>query len=234
MYDNIFVITGANRGLGYALFKKAWASKRYDKVIILSRSLSEWQQSLLRDSKAELEYLKLDFAEQMAQEQLEKFELTVANSARVTFINNAASILPLAPIGEASSQEVMDSISINVIAPITLTNSLLRSFKGSFMQVINISSGVHRKPLDHWSLYSASKAAIVNFMSCLESECIDRNVRVVNVDPGLVDTNMQRAIRMNEISMKLPKPTFNDLYREGNLRSPEEVADSIFKRIIKT
>src|SRR5207249_1406644 len=74
---------------------------------------------------------------------------------------------------------------------------MLEAGKGT---VINISSGAAHHPLEGWSAYCSAKAGLAMLTSAIALECADAGVRVFGLSPGVIDTDMQAAIRASGIS----------------------------------
>jgi len=69
--------------------------------------------------------------------------------------------------------------------------------------LVNISSGAAHSPREGWSAYCAAKAALAMLTRATALEYAARGLRCYGFQPGVVDTDMQVAIRasgMNEIS----------------------------------
>lgn len=60
--------------------------------------------------------------------------------------------------------------------------------------------------------YSASKAALINFMQCVAKDLAPFGVRANAISPGMVKTDLNRAVW--EASQQGPSPTTNDSYEE--------------------
>jgi 3-hydroxy acid dehydrogenase / malonic semialdehyde reductase len=70
-----------------------------------------------------------------------------------------------------------------------MTQSILPSMKSrNTGTIINIGSIAGRYPYSGGSIYCATKAAVQAFTESLRHELIATKVRVVNIDPGQVET----------------------------------------------
>lgn len=82
--------------------------------------------------------------------------------------------------------------STNVTGLIGMTQAVLPLFKarpdGGRGDVINVGSVAGREPYQGGSVYCASKAAVRSFTDALRRELIDTRIRVIEVDPGQVET----------------------------------------------
>ena len=64
--------------------------------------------------------------------------------------------------------------------------------------LVNISSGAATKPYEGWAAYCASKAAVDQLTGCVALEEARHGLRAYALSPGLVDTDMQAAIRASD------------------------------------
>ncbi|MBK9190231.1 MAG: SDR family NAD(P)-dependent oxidoreductase [Crocinitomicaceae bacterium] len=102
------------------------------------------------------------------------------------------------------------------------------------MHVINISSGAGKRPIDAWSAYCSSKAALDLFSETVKSEMKQRGVEKFNIHsiaPGVVDTKMQNQIRAASPEKFLASARFHQLKSDGELISPDQVAMKILQLI---
>lgn len=80
----------------------------------------------------------------------------------------------------------------NVTGLINMTQAVLPIFKsrpdGGKGDIINIGSIAGREPYQGGSIYCATKAAIRSFGDSLRRELIATRIRVIEIDPGQVET----------------------------------------------
>ena len=80
----------------------------------------------------------------------------------------------------------------NVTGLINMTQAILPIFKtrpeGGAGDIINVGSIAGREPYAGGSIYCATKAAVRAFTDALRKELIDTRIRVMEVDPGQVET----------------------------------------------
>lgn len=93
-----------------------------------------------------------------------------------------------------TGQEFDDQVSLNVAAPLFLTQSLLPMMRAPGASVINMSSYFSDKLL--WDrpscVYSLTKGALNSLTKAMSFELAPRGIRVNAIAPGTVDTALRR------------------------------------------
>jgi benzil reductase ((S)-benzoin forming) len=218
---NVIIITGTNRGLGKA-FVDVLINKKDIFIISISRSLTREQADY---SSKRFSFLNID----LSKDDLDK-KITVLKDSvdeqKIYFINNASIIEPIAKIEDLDTVEIDKVISVNIKSTILITKYLLGNFKANQITFVNITSGAANRAISNWSLYCSSKAFIKMFYSTAEKEYSQH--RFFNIDPGVMDTNMQKSLRESDFPAV---KNFKNLQNDGKLKSPKEVAGEILKTI---
>lgn len=222
------VTTGISRGLGKAIFDSL-KDKNYC-LICISRSFKEYQMNL-SDKIDTIELIKFDLNNIKSLTQtLDRSDLlNKQNIKEIVFINNASVISPIGLIGKISEKEIKKSININFISPVLISKYLtdISNKKNIKLRILNISSGAADKAFEGWSMYCSTKSAVKMFFNVLEKE---NEILVENIDPGVMDTYMQKQIRDAGKTNFPLLDYFKKLEREGKLKDPFEVAENILKR----
>ncbi|MEY2963439.1 MAG: hypothetical protein RL754_700 [Bacteroidota bacterium] len=213
-----FIITGVSTGIGYALAQAAlqagWA------VQGVGRHSPE---GLLEHP--EMTFTKADLMDPMA---CEKVEFKTAESGPTVLVNNAGTIGPIGRAGDSTGEEITSTMLLNVVAPMRLTARFLSEVVGQ-KAVYFTGSGAASYPIEGWSAYCASKAAIHQFAEVLSKEYPEVPVHAFR--PGKVDTPMQRAIREAGEGSFPSHDHFVEEFEMGRLVSPSVVADNILKSL---
>jgi NAD(P)-dependent dehydrogenase (short-subunit alcohol dehydrogenase family) len=116
-------------------------------------------------------------------------------------VNNAGVIEPIAPLAEADTDAWGRLIDINVKGVFHgLRFALPPMIAQGAGVVVNISSGAATNPLEGWSAYCASKAAVLMLTRAAHAEAGPKGVRVVGLSPGTVATDMQRTIKASGVN----------------------------------
>ncbi|MCJ1486458.1 hypothetical protein MMC06_006635, partial [Schaereria dolodes] len=107
-------------------------------------------------------------------------------------VNNAGLVKGTAKAPEIMEEDINVMFATNVTGLINMTQAILPIFKkredGGRGDIINIGSIAGREPYPGGSIYCATKAAIRSFTDALRRELIATKIRVIEVDPGQVET----------------------------------------------
>jgi benzil reductase ((S)-benzoin forming) len=216
------VVTGANRGLGKA-FVDILIEDEDCFVISISRGISKEQRHY---SSKNFCFLEVDLAANNVGEKIIVLKDLISTEV-VYFINNASIIEPITKIEHLHEDAIDNTISVNIKSTMLITKHLLRNFNDHKLTFVNISSGAAIHAISNWSLYCASKAFIEMFFNVAQSEYEQH--RFFNIDPGVMDTNMQKSIRENDFP---DASNFKSLQEEGKLKLPKDVAIEILNTIL--
>src|SRR5439155_23114296 len=122
-----------------------------------------------------------------------------AEIAAATLINNAGLVPHIAPLGGIAFDDIADSLRVDLEAPMLLTSAFLRATQSWKAQrkVLNISSGLGRRPMASQAIYCAAKAGMDHFTRCvaLEEAARTNGAKVCSLAPGVIDTDMQVQLR---------------------------------------
>ncbi|KAK3904946.1 hypothetical protein C8A05DRAFT_42045 [Staphylotrichum tortipilum] len=107
-------------------------------------------------------------------------------------VNNAGLVKGVARAPGIAEEDIDVMFQTNVTGLINMTQAVLPIFKarpdGGAGDIINIGSIAGREPYAGGSIYCATKAAVRAFTDALRKELIDTRIRVMEVDPGQVET----------------------------------------------
>lgn len=146
---------------------------------------------------------------------------------RAILINNAGWIGPVNSIGQLASDEISTLFELNVSAVMRWSNYFVENIEAKNKVVISISSGAATNVIPSWSAYCASKAAVDMMTEVWNVD--EPSTRFLSIAPGVVDTEMQAAIRAVDVSSFPQVGRFIDLHEAGELKSPDAVAQIIGK-----
>lgn len=224
--EKVLIITGGNKGIGAGM-AEVYHKHGYH-IISISRShikklyTTEQYHTDLSDSKN---------CESILEEIFSHLSKEVTNS--ITLVNNAGDIGHVGPIETLNGTDFAYTLSVNLVAPLTLTSKFIELTKdwNCTKNVYNISSGAAVNPYESWSIYCTSKAGLDMMTKVVSKEQKESEypTNIVSIYPGIVDTEMQEAVRNTPKEKFKSIQRFIDFYEKGELSTPYEVGEKIFK-----
>lgn len=110
---------------------------------------------------------------------------------RIDAVVLTAGVLHISPLVEASSQDIQETIEINLLAPALLARAAYPYLEQTSGQMLLFTSSSYTRGRAGYSTYSASKAGVVNFTQALAEEWADTGVRVNCINPQRTHTPMR-------------------------------------------
>ena len=229
MNRNLTILTGASRGMGLAMAEQL-VDAGHDLLCISRHHNDELDRRAARAGvQCEQWSRDLSQAEPLAH-QLEAWLAAVdpLAMASVTLINNAGMLPRIAPLAAIPAADLAAALRVDLEAPLLLTSAFLRATQGwtARRKVLNISSGLGRRPMAAQAPYCAAKAGMDQFTACVALEEAGRpnGARVCSLAPGVIDTDMQGQLRSADASQFPDKGHFTQMKADGVLSSPAQAA----------
>ena len=191
------LITGASRGLGYALCKTLLEAGWNVAICAQNEERLEAAADSLKSTGAAgaLTALAGDVTDGALRTAL--MDTALRRYGRLDVLANNASTLgqiPMPTILAMGAQDVSQVFAVNTLAPLRLMQlGYPHLRKSPIATVINISSDAAIGGYERWGAYGASKAALDLLSKTAAAEWRAQGVRVYAVDPGDMDTDMHRA-----------------------------------------
>lgn len=230
MSDTIAILTGASRGIGAAMARGL--AKPGTRLITLARREDPELAAYARSQDAQLEQLSVDLSDLAAAEAAARriCDTLPRDARRYLLINNAGTVHPVSGTDALiDGPAIAAAFNLNVTAVMLLTARFLAAVEDikADRRVLNISSGAGRTPNAGWGVYCATKAALDMYSRVVKQEQGENGARVVSLAPGIVDTDMQAAIRSSDPKSFPALAKFQDFHATGKLSSPANVASRI-------
>ncbi|PLT30553.1 (S)-benzoin forming benzil reductase [Peribacillus deserti] len=231
------VVTGASAGLGEAAALQLMEAG----INLISVSRRESQKLKEAAHSAGLTYVHFSCDLSKTQETLSVFgkvldQVLSQEKEIVYLINNAGVVNPINTVGNLDPEEIQSSIQVNVTAPILITNLFLEKTKDLSVKVniMNVTSGAGERPIQGWSIYGSTKAALNLFTktAALEAESGNENVIINAFSPGIMDTDMQQTIRSSDQEAFSELDKFIGYKEKGMLRSPSQVGSCLVSLLL--
>jgi oxidoreductase, short chain dehydrogenase/reductase family len=219
----IAFISGASSGIGKAVAEK-FAQMGVNLILCARRA------EVLTDLKARLE------SEYAIQVQTLSFD--VRNSSEVQkniqslspkwqqidiLINNAGLAVGLQQLHTYSLEDVDQMVDTNVKGFAYIANSIipLMLATGKVCTIVNVGSVAGEIAYPNGSIYCATKFAVKAMSDAMRIELMDKNIKVTNVKPGLVDTNF------SFVRFKGDQQKADNVYKGITPLYAEDIADTI-------
>lgn len=209
-----FVITGGNRGIGYAVAKMAAKSGAH--IYIAARSFDpETEEGFKSLGAASVQFLKCDLSTKEGVEKL----IEKINPIPVDILFNNAGLLTGGLIEEQNLDEIYSMFQVNLNAVVQLTRAVIPGMiqrrRGKIINNSSVSAFMH---FPCAATYAASKAAVMAFTDCIEAELQNTGVSTLClITPG-IKTRM-----FDEIEVKYSK----NFEAPQDSISPETYAEKI-------
>ena len=217
--DRVFIVTGASSGIGLSTAKAL--SERGAKVALLARNteaLSELARQLPGSLPVTADMTHFDLVRSVVRsvhDHYGRIDGLINNAGR----SYAASVEEIDPL-------LFDEIfHLNVLGPIVAMQAVIpamRSQGGG--SIVNINSGTAFMAVPQYSVYSASKRALLGFSLTARAELAEDRIAVSEIYPFITATNFGRN-RMGNPAAGGPSAN----YAEGD--KPEFVAGLVVQAI---
>jgi NAD(P)-dependent dehydrogenase (short-subunit alcohol dehydrogenase family) len=198
MKEQIALITGSNRGIGFEIAKQL-AMKKIQ-VILTSRDSANGEaavKKLARDGVNKVVAMELDVSNQVSVDKLSD-EVEKTFGRLDILVNNAAILIDKDNVtaSNADLETVTATLATNLIGAWRMCKAFIPLMKkNGFGRIVNVSSGSGEFEYmatsgGYWPAYSVSKTSLNALTVMLASELKGTNILVNAVCPGWVRTDM--------------------------------------------
>jgi 2-C-methyl-D-erythritol 4-phosphate cytidylyltransferase len=112
-------------------------------------------------------------------------------AGRIDYIVVTAGVLMTGPLADADDETVAQMIGVNYVAPVQIARLGIGYLEETKGQLLLFTSSSYTRGRAGYSLYSSSKAAVVNLTQALADEWRDLGVRVNCINPERTATPMR-------------------------------------------
>jgi NAD(P)-dependent dehydrogenase (short-subunit alcohol dehydrogenase family) len=226
---DLYVVTGASRGLGRAIVEQLLGRERV--LLTIARKPDRALDAAAAAKGAKLEQWALDLGHDVgAAARLEAWLHGQPHNhfAKATLINNAGLIGKVGPIDTSDAETLAAVLRVGLEAPMVLASAFLRATRAWTAQrhVLNVSSGAGRRPVAGSAAYCAAKAGLDHFsrVTALDEQRLPNPARIVSLAPGVIDTDMQGELRASTPAGFPDLEQFKQLKASGQLATPAAAA----------
>ncbi len=209
------VITGASKGIGEALAKNL--AEKGAILFLTSRTISQNKNLIDYLNKQSVEFNLFDADLGNLEEIKKMYDFFMSKTDGIDCLINNAGRGIYKPITEETAETIKEIIDLNLSGLIYTTSLFSSSIIKNKGTIVNIASVAGRKGFMGLSTYCASKWGVVGFSESLRDELCSKNVRVITVEPGLVDTNWGEDLPEGFIQYK----------KSVDMLKPEDIARTI-------
>lgn len=183
--NKVIVIFGGSYGIGSDIYKLG--RKFGANVVAFSRSTTNTDISSLSDVERDLKNVHNKYG-------------------KIDYVVNTASILIKEPLETMEYTKILDTININYLGAINIAKESLKYLEQTSGQLLNFTSSSFTRGRAYYSLYSSSKAAIVNLTQALAEEFyLGKKIKVNCINPQRTLTPMRTSNFGKEDSSTLLK-----------------------------
>jgi benzil reductase ((S)-benzoin forming) len=220
MTSRLAIISGGSKGLGLALCSQF--AERGFRVVEFSRTAPHRFsiQADLSSPRTAMESISDALT-----------PLSDAPWEEIIIFNNAGTLDPIGPSSRHDPKALLENINTNFSSALLFLTVAISKFQRHPCRKIlaNISSGAALKGYAGWSLYCAAKAGLDHFVRsvALEQESERFPFVAINIDPGVIDTEMQAGIRKSNSSDFPDVDRFIARKTNGGLHQAASVATAV-------
>ncbi|KAJ2868716.1 hypothetical protein GGI22_000692 [Coemansia erecta] len=233
---HIFIITGANRGLGRAIAStvagrsESAGELRHLLLVGRNRQALEAAGAEVVNSRTRVHIVgDVDFAQppsKTTERVLASLRQVVASlpdnvRVRLTLVQNAGSLPDLSKrVDQYDEDEIASYTTLNFVSYSALTAKFLAysmAQNAERIAVVNISSLLAVDAAANWGLYAAVKAARDQLLKVVAAEHTnDARVKTLSYAPGPLDNDMQAQVRAS-LGDGTQRAAFAQMHRERKL-----------------
>ncbi len=201
--DQVVVITGGGRGIGRATAIEFGAEGA--SLLLAGRRMDALQTAAaegLRAGAKAAEIVHCDVAKDADLQAL--VGKAIAHYGRLDVLVNNAGVVAGGRLDEIGADDVERMTTVNVWAPIRLTQLALPHMREAKSgTVVNVSSVAGRMGLPYYATYCASKFAMRGFSESLRREVTRDGVHVMAVYPGPTATDLIENVEFDGLGMSI-------------------------------
>lgn len=221
MKNKIVFISGASGGIGKACAE--YFAKDGANLIICSRNmekLNDFRDFLINSYGVNVLAIELDVKNR--EKVIETIENLDENWKNIDIlINNAGLAKGLEKLYEGNLDDFEDMIDTNIKGLLYLTRQIVPLMIERKGHVINIGSTAGIIAYPNGTVYCATKAAVKFISDGLRMDLVDKEIKVTNIQPGMVETDF------SVVRFKGDKNKADNFYKGIEPLTAEDIADIV-------
>ncbi|KAK6355953.1 hypothetical protein TWF718_000329 [Orbilia javanica] len=228
-FTPVIILTGAGRGIGFAILSYLLALPNPPNIIATSRNISAIEP--LAAAHKNLEVISVDFSAPSSE--LRTLISEILNSAVLkwgridSLLLNHGNLDPVAKIDVAALEDWEANYRVNFLSNVEFIKTALPELRKTNGRVVLVSSGASSIYFTGWGAYGSTKAALNHLNSTLALE--EPTITTVAIAPGIVDTDMQASLRgvHGKVMSDGENAFFNSLKENNSMVKPEDVGTAL-------
>ncbi len=220
--NNLSFVTGASSGIGEAIALRL-ASLGSNLIIAARREdrLNALAEKIRKEHGVEVTVLQMDVSN--VDDIKSKLEPLVSKLSKIDIlVNNAGLALGREKYEETDLENTLKMMRTNCEGLTVITRILCPLIKvADNPNIVNISSVASDTAYEGGSVYCATKSFVTMFSKGLRFDFLDSNVRVINIKPGMTETEF------SVVRFKGDKNKADAVYAGVKPMVAEDIADSI-------
>ncbi len=219
------IVTGASSGIGGATAERFLSEGAT--VTLVGRRLGALQDIASRHSSGGKAFvIAADLSDEKQSERCIAEAIEMMRGLDV--LVNAAGILKAGRIEDTSLELWDEMLNINLRSVFHLMRLAVPHLERSRGNIVNVSSVTGPRSFPGVLAYCVSKAAVDQLTRCAALELAAKGIRVNEVNPGVVVTELHRAGGMNDEAYAAFLEHSKTTHPLGRVGRPEEIADLIY------
>ncbi len=218
LLGKVAIVTGAGKGLGWAIAKRLAHDGASLVVVEIDRQLGEEKADAILQTGRESFFVYADVSRWPDVERMVKETMNRFGQVDI-LVNNAGILGPYFPVTEYP-EEIWDQvIAVHLKGTFLCCKGVLPSMMARKSgKIVNMASVAGKEGNANMAPYAAAKAGIIGLTKTLGKETAPFNIQVNCVSPALIETDMAREMTPEQRSLLASKIPM------GRLGRPEEVA----------
>lgn len=210
------LITGGSSGIGYALVESLLASDA--SISVLTRQETSELEKFCGPN-FHIYYGDVTQKEDTKQWIIEAQEYL----GEINTVINNAGVMYYMELLKGDYQQMKQMIEVNCLGFINLLSDALPILKTSTCpHWINITSDAGKQPFPGLAVYSGSKAFVEFCSRAMRQELIDENIKVTNIQPGNVRTDLHQKSTDKEATSKYATKD------EGQYLNTSDIVEAVY------
>lgn len=190
-------VTGASSGIGQAV-ARALAGEGAE--VVLSARREDRLQSLAEELKSQGAQVHIEAVDVSDRAAMETVAERLATLGGIDILINNAGTMPISPIINGRVDEWDQMIDVNIKGVLYAINAVYSGMaERKAGHIVNVSSIAARTTYPSAGVYAGTKHAVRAISETLRKEAIRFGVRVTDIQPGSVDTELPDSIGHEKI-----------------------------------